>query len=249
MPRGVNAYDEGRIQGRNVANANRSNIVSPGIVTDGLVLHLDAENRSSYPSPFTGTTWYDLSERRSNATFNSVDYRGNYFFYFFGSYCTVSNLPLTAGRSVTFSIWNYGLVAKASHAIYLQGTNGRQFSVHLPFSGNDIIFDCADQGGNTFDRISKIATDAEYKNVWVLWTFVKDAAADAMYIYRNNQLWHSGTGKTKTISAITSLTIGARNDFQETHEAYVAFTSLYLRALTQPEIEQNFNATRARFYV
>src|SRR6056300_55844 len=30
-----------------------------GIVTDGLVLHLDAAKRDSYPG--SGTTWYDLS--------------------------------------------------------------------------------------------------------------------------------------------------------------------------------------------
>ncbi len=66
MPRGVNTQDEGRIQGRNVVNANSSNIVAPGIVTDGLVLHLDAGNYNSYP--IAGTTWYDLSGYRNNGT-------------------------------------------------------------------------------------------------------------------------------------------------------------------------------------
>ena len=36
-----------------------SNLYGPRIVTDGLVLHLDAGNRKSYPG--SGSTWYDLS--------------------------------------------------------------------------------------------------------------------------------------------------------------------------------------------
>ena len=34
---------------------------NPAIVTDGLVLCLDAANKRSYPG--TGTTWSDLTER------------------------------------------------------------------------------------------------------------------------------------------------------------------------------------------
>ena len=39
---------------------------SPKIVTDGLVLYLDAENTRSYPG--TGTTWSDLSRDGNNGT-------------------------------------------------------------------------------------------------------------------------------------------------------------------------------------
>lgn len=52
------------------------------IVTDGLVLHLDAANKKSYTS---GSTWYDLSGNRNNGTilngtsFNS-DYTGSFLY-------------------------------------------------------------------------------------------------------------------------------------------------------------------------
>ena len=36
------------------------------IVTDGLVVHLDAGNSASYPG--SGTTWYDLSGNGNDAT-------------------------------------------------------------------------------------------------------------------------------------------------------------------------------------
>ena len=40
----------------------------PSIVTDGLVLALDAANHKSYPG--SGTTWYDLSGNGNNGTLN-----------------------------------------------------------------------------------------------------------------------------------------------------------------------------------
>ena len=40
-----------------------------GIVTQNLVLHLDASNASSYPG--SGTTWTDLSGANRNATLQS----------------------------------------------------------------------------------------------------------------------------------------------------------------------------------
>ena len=39
----------------------------PGnIVTSGLVLNLDAANPRSYPPPYNGTTWIDLSRNGNN---------------------------------------------------------------------------------------------------------------------------------------------------------------------------------------
>ena len=49
------------------------------IVTNGLVLNLDAANPRSYPQPYDGTTWADLSGNGNNGTltngptFNAVN--------------------------------------------------------------------------------------------------------------------------------------------------------------------------------
>ena len=48
----------------------------PTVVTDGLVLALDAADRNSYPG--SGTTWTDLSGNGNNGTLdNSVTYTSN----------------------------------------------------------------------------------------------------------------------------------------------------------------------------
>ena len=43
-----------------------ANLYGPRIVTDGLVLNLDAGNSKSYPG--SGSTWYDLSDNSVNGT-------------------------------------------------------------------------------------------------------------------------------------------------------------------------------------
>ena len=47
----------------------------PDIVEDGLVLHLDAADKNSYPG--TGSTWYDLSGYNSNFTIYNGAYHTN----------------------------------------------------------------------------------------------------------------------------------------------------------------------------
>ena len=48
---------------------------SPRIVTDGLVMALDAANAKSYPG--SGTTWNDISGNGNNATLNSVTHKSD----------------------------------------------------------------------------------------------------------------------------------------------------------------------------
>jgi hypothetical protein len=50
-------------------------VIGPNIVTNGLILSLDASNTSSYPG--SGTAIYDLSEKKAHATINgTVPYVG-----------------------------------------------------------------------------------------------------------------------------------------------------------------------------
>ena len=111
----------------------------PKIVTDGLVLALDAANPLSYPG--SGTNWNDLSGNNYNASLiNSPTYNSNSFFSFNGldTYASFDYtglyLPPTTDR--TLEIWtrinNYpasqgGLVAgqKNSTGALMVLANGR----------------------------------------------------------------------------------------------------------------------------
>lgn len=248
MPRGINQFDEDRLDGLNFGDANSSNIVSPGIVTDGLVMHLDAGNYQSYP--ISGTTWHDLvSERTGTLSPGTGAYTPSYVLAGGGSIrfqtgtntCNLSSPPPVAGKAVTFDVWNYGTTWEPSNIIWLPNASGqRQLSIHLGFINERIYFDAGD--GATYDRIDKVVTTAEYQG-WVHWAFVKDSDAGTMVIYRNAISWHSGTGLTKTIGTPSSAQIGIEC------AGDISNLRFYNRALTPTEVAQNFNALRSRFNI
>ncbi len=124
MPRGINQYDEARLQGRNVVNANSSNIVAPGIVEDGLVFHVDAGNYNSYP--IAGTTWYDLSGYGNNGTLTNgpVYSRDN------GGYIIVDGIN---DRITTAAVPAFGTQYSFSFWVYI---------ISLPSSGEQQLFVC-----------------------------------------------------------------------------------------------------------
>ena len=61
-----------------------ASFVGPNIVTNGLVLALDAASERSYPG--SGTTWYDLSGQGAHAeAVNMPTYNSNGYFEFDGT--------------------------------------------------------------------------------------------------------------------------------------------------------------------
>ena len=137
-----------------------------GIVTNNLVLHLDAGDSNSYSG--SGTTWTDLSGQGNHATLiNNPTYSSNNEGYlsFDGSndYATLPNMDLT-GNEATFSIWTYCTTTAQSAALIFLGDstaphgNGRILNVHLPYevTGGQYYFDKGHDGSSSasYDRIN-----------------------------------------------------------------------------------------------
>jgi len=220
---------------------------NPRIVTDRLVLHLDAANPKSYIG--SGTDWKDLSGKDNDTTLvNSPTYSSNNAGYFdFDGSNDSATLPTLdiAGNELTFSVWNYGIEAKASSIIYLEDSgNHRMLNVHLPWSSRGVYFD---KGGNNYDRIFKVASNSEYQG-WHHWAFTANASTGSMKIYLDSALWHSGTGKTKTFTNITGSTkkIG-KSHLNQWHRGYISNAQLYKKELSLSEVRQNYDALKGRF--
>ena len=82
--------------------SNNTTELVPDIVTDNVVLYLDASNKSSYPG--TGTVWYDLSGNNNDFNLNGPTFDLSGFFDFDGTndYArTVSSLDLSQYDHVT----------------------------------------------------------------------------------------------------------------------------------------------------
>jgi hypothetical protein len=85
-------------------------------------------------------------------------------------------------------------------------------SVYLPWNTGSSQYPCFiywDFGWDMNDRISKDTTEAFHKQ-WHYWTFTHNSSSQNMYIYRDGQQWHSGSGKDETIDPydIKSIKIG-----------------------------------------
>ena len=220
---------------------------SPRIITDGLVLALDAGNTKSYPG--SGTSWSDLSGQGNTGTltngptYSSAD-GGSIVFDGSNDSATLPTLDI-AGNELTFSVWNYGIEAKTSSIIYLEDSgNHRMLNVHLPWNNRVVYFD---KGGNNYDRINKTATNVEYQG-WHHWAFTANASTGSMKIYLDSALWHSGTGHTKTFTNITgSVKKIGKSHLNQWHRGYISNLQLYKKELSQAEVLQNYNALKGRF--
>jgi hypothetical protein len=78
----------------------------PGIPTNGLILHLDAGNRQSYPG--SGTVWYDISGQGANADLvNGVAYNSAGYFFFDGTDDIANSINISQDyRDLVIGIWS-----------------------------------------------------------------------------------------------------------------------------------------------
>ena len=96
----------------------------PKIVTNGLVLYLDAANKKSYPG--TGTTWTDLSGLGNNGTltngptFNSAN-GGSIVFDGVDDYVSVANNSSLNASTQTVSVWYYAQTISLSRSATILG--------------------------------------------------------------------------------------------------------------------------------
>tara|TARA_A100001391_G_C5048842_1_gene272882 strand:+ start:812 stop:1519 length:708 start_codon:yes stop_codon:yes gene_type:complete len=230
---------------------------NPKIVTDNLVLYLDAANAKSYPG--SGTAWKDLSGKGHDATLVSSPphstTNGGYF-YFDGStndYATLPAIDLT-GNELTFNIWTLSLDSNNVSSLIFLGDSGdspgsgRILNVHsMPYSGSFYYFDKG-YDGSAYDRLS--GSMSYFGAEWINWTFTANASTGSMKIYENGELFDSGTGYTKTLSnADGDIRRIARGSTAATYNGYISNLQLYKQELSSSEVTQNFNALRNRFGV
>jgi len=158
-------------------------------------------------------------------------------------------------NEVTMAFWAFGnaaLMPLNTHFIYGydNSPNNRQLSIHLPWSDNNVYFDCG-YASNSFDRINKTATAAEQGGQWNHWAFTKNAVTGNMRIYLNGALWASGVGKTKAMS-ILNLILGKDQNLNNNYKGRVNEFSIWNKELSAADIQgwmnKPLNATHP-FYV
>jgi len=231
----------------------------PRVVTDGLVLALDAADTNSYPG--SGTTWTDLVGNGYNATLiNSPSHNSEIGYISFdgtNQYAT-HTLPLVQGgqEDFTFEVM-FRMVTLPTTTYDVNGhiwggENGNDIVLYVnPASSGEsnlnLVYDDSRYAASSTGHITNATITA---NTWVHWVCQGRASDDTIAHYINGQL-------DKTFTAVVS---GQENKPRNT-DGMIAYDSRYLkyseldvavireyhRILTAQEIQQNFNALRGRF--
>jgi hypothetical protein len=243
-------------------NVGRTHIATKGIVQSGLVLNLDAGVSSSYPG--SGTTWTDLSGNGNNGTLvNGVGYNsGNGGSLVFDGVNDYVRVPSTnglyfAGQSnITVSWW--GKINSYNN----QGNNFVMWEDILNGNGRELRLGCFSL--NSFaprfelwrspgsDGTNNAAIGTTTMNTSIFYNVVGTYDGTNIRVYLNGLL-EGTTNWVGTIATPVSgssvrwiISAGELGDPRYLN-SNTSQVSIYNRALSASEIQQNFIATRSRF--
>ncbi len=239
---------------------------NPAIVTDGLVLCLDAASKRSYPG--TGTTWTDRSVNGYGGTLTNTDDSN-----FSDNNRGVINLDATneylkiAGpkptTNISISSWIYPLSSNngtwhkvlafpyhatswtnpyISYQIGVYRYNVPTSRLHAAFNvdttwWNNVVYD----------------TDTVVFNRWYYLVATFDSGVMKLYVdgvlKNTNDASSRGTSILYHSSNRTDLMLGTNSEYfvAESFNGGIANVSIYNKTLTVDEIRQNYEATVGRF--
>jgi hypothetical protein len=230
----------------------------PKIVTDGLVLALDAANTKSYLG--TGTTWSDLTKNGNNSTLvngvgYSTDNSGAMVFDGVDDYATTGTTPtpLLGNPSLTVSGW----FKRLSNEVGNTGTWGiggnvvnQGINSWWSNNANEITIDTWGQATFTTGQTYPL-------NEWAYITWQKisgDMTRNNCIIWKNLT---SYTGSQLTIIRAENVAPNLNNNgvtlgrISTTYNVPVNIAisdfKIYNRVLSAQEIRQNYNALKGRY--
>jgi len=212
----------------------------PDIITDGLILYLDAANPDSYTG--SGTDWFDISGNDNNGTlingptFNSGN-NGSITFDGVNDSVTANNTIDV--NSCTFDIFckiDNPSASSSSQIVfgYPNGTNQRVYLGFRPANGWDVGIQSQAWG------TTSIPVDTNWHN------FIVTLNNGTIKIY-----YDGIDSRTRTYTTFTTdgniISLGDNFSTSFSFAGKIALFKSYNRALSPSEILQNYNATKSRF--
>ena len=205
---------------------------------NGLVLALDAGNSKSYPG--SGTTWTNLIGGGNNGTleggagYGSAN-GGSIVFDGTDDYVNCGTPSISVGK-ITVNAW-VKINAGSLFQHIVDSSSISSFSWHLAIlSDNRPYF----YNGSVYHQAAPILTVGQ----WCMLTGVQGTTLD---IYINGVL---GQSIATDVSVTTyDVNLGRFPGYGRQLNGNIAQVSIYNRALSAAEIQQNFNALRSRFSI
>ena len=221
---------------------------NPRIVTDGLILALDAGNTKSYPG--SGTTWRDLSGRGNTGTLTN------------GPTYSSSN-----GGSIVFDGTNDYAEVTGSNADFLVGSQSftiewwEYFTGGTGYQGHLGVFEFINLGAAPIQIWTQGGLFVTYSSNWISlgvsptsnqWAHYAISGVSGNFnIYKNGSyVTNSSVNWSKSSSTVKFAVGGTPGWSYGNFPTSARFSNVRFykgKALSAAEVSQNFNALRGRF--
>ena len=216
----------------------------PNIITDGLVLHLDAANTNSYPG--SGTTWTDISGKGNNGTLTngptfssddggSIDLDGS-------DDCTTissSNDFAYGTGDFTWEVWARADGFGSNNYLLEHGSNGGTLAFGAP--GNRYYNSTVGSGSVLYST----GFGSMSSNVW--YHLVATRISGTTFLYKNTVLTASASDSHNF--AAQSVLLGKYGGSNSNYwNGKISNVKIYKgKGLTATEVKQNYKALRGRY--
>ena len=230
---------------------------SPRIVTDGLVLALDAGNTKSYPG--SGNTWTDTVGGNTGTLTNGPTYSsddgGSIVFDGSNDYAGTSASINPSGTDLfTYSAWIYidtiggNFFSNKAAVLFSGNASGRAEFVLMTdtnTAGPPDRINFSRYGGSTTGSCN-LEVDMSV-GVWYNITLVRDGTS-SQKVYQNGV--QIGTGNVSNSFTAGTMKIGgapSQSDYSGHFDGKMSNILYYNKALTAAEVQQNYNALKGRY--
>jgi len=215
------------------------------IVTDGLVLAVDAGNLVSYESG--STTAYSLTGSLSGSLINGVKYNsnngGHWEFDGVDDYITWGDNFDLVSSNISGFVWGKVNTLDNYTPWIDKLSGGGNYRFHSDTAGRLTLGIRASD--NTYQQTS--TTSVLSVDTWYNIGFTFNNSTREGKIYLNGRLIHSNTFTIDRGDTTTPLQTGYQTNNGGTLNGAVATLSLYNKALTAAEVAQNYSATKQKY--
>jgi hypothetical protein len=215
-----------------------------GIVTDGLVLNVDAGFTPSYPR--NGTTWYDVKGTSNviltnGPTFNSSN-GGSVVFDGTNDY-SIGSVSLVLTNSVTIESWIYPTNYPISEGGFILSNLGYYLEYGTDGKLKSYFYGLSSEGYHLSNSTVPL-------NTWSYVNTIRDKDNNTILFYINGVLDRTLTGITGSISNVRGGSVAQIGGYSSSGYKFngrLSNVRLYNRALSATEVLQNYNAQKGRF--
>ena len=212
----------------------------PDLITNGLVLCLDAADKQSYSG--SGSAWRDLSGNNNNSVLTGTIFSpSNGGTFIFNGTSDFANTQKTSAQlgfydaSYTMEAWVYPTALDGDRTMFGTDTIGGRQGLHLVFRNAQIY-----QGhfGSDF------GAGTVSINNWYQIVYTYNVTNNACQIFKNGIL--QGTGSIGSFIGTGNIFIGRWSNFYY-FRGNGSIYRIYNRVLSASQILQNYKALKGRF--